>query len=161
MTDSKKTANPFAFDVNSMFSDFDPNKMMSEYAKAFSEFNIPGVDANSIAESQQKNLEALVKANQIAIEGMQSVFQRQAEIMNTAMHEMQSVFQELSSAGEPKDKIAEQTDLMKSGIEKALKNMEELASMAGKSNSEAFDVIHARFTESLEEVKAEMLKSKL
>lgn len=49
---------------------------------------------------------------------MQSVFQRQSEIMNTAMQEMQTVFQELAKAGEPQDKIAEQTDLVKVAVEK-------------------------------------------
>ncbi len=160
MSADKQPANPFAIDPTKMFEQFDPNKMMGDFTKAFSEFKIPGIDNNIIVESQRKNLEALAQANKLAVEGMQSVFQRQAEIMNTAMQEMQSVFKEISVAGEPQDKIAEQTDLVKSAVEKALENMKELASMAGQSNSEAFDTIHARFTESLEEVKAEVLKSK-
>lgn len=160
MSKDKQPANPFAVDPSKMFEQFDPNKVMGEFTKAFSEFKIPGVDNNLIVESQRKNLEALAAANKLAVEGMQSVFQRQAEIMNTAMQEMQSVFKDLGTAGDPQDKIVEQTDLVKTAVEKALENMKELAAMAGQTNTQAFETIHARFTESLDEVKAEVLKTK-
>lgn len=160
MSANKQTNNPFAFDPTKMFAEMDPNKVMGDFSKAFSEFKIPGVDGNSIVESQRKNFEALAQANKTALEGMQSVFQRQAEIMNTAMQEMQQVLQEVSLEGEPQDKIADQTDLVKSAVGKALENMKELAAMAGQSNSKAFEQIHTRFTESLDEVKAEVLKTK-
>ncbi len=160
MSNSKQAQNPFAIDPTKMFGDFDPNKVMGDFSKAFSQMQFPGIDGNSIMESQRKNLEALAEANKVAVEGMQSVFTRQAEIMNTAMQEMQSVFQELSAAGQPQDKLADQTALVKSTVEKALVNMKELAAMAGQSNEAAFNTIHARFTESLEELKAQALKAK-
>ncbi len=172
MTAAKKSttkANPFAFDATKMFGDFDPTKLMSEFdpkkfmgdfQKAFAEYKIPGVDGNIIMESQKKNVEALAQANKVALEGMQAVFKRQAEILGQAMEEMQTTFKEIAAAGEPQDKVAQQTDLVKDAVEKALSNMRELAEMAGKSNTEAFETIRSRFTESLDEVKAEVLKLK-
>lgn len=172
MTAAKKPttkANPFAFDTSKMFGDFDPSKLMGEFdpkkfmgdfQKAFAEYKIPGVDGNIIMESQKKNVEALAQANKVALEGMQAVFKRQAEILGQAMEEMQATFKEISAAGEPQDKVAQQTDLVKDAVEKALSNMRELAEMAGKSNTEAFETIRSRFTESLDEVKAEVLKLK-
>ena len=160
MSSNKQANNPFAFDPTKMFDELDPNKVMGDFSKAFSEFKIPGVDGDSIVESQRKNFEALAQANKIALEGMQSVFQRQGEIMNTAVQEMQQVLQQVSLEGEPQAKVAEQAALVKTAIEKALENMKELASMAGQSNGEAFNTIHARFKDSLEEVKAEVLKTK-
>ncbi len=162
-------ANPFAFDATKMFGDFDPTKLMGEFdpqkfmgdfQKAFSEYKIPGVDGNLIIESQKKNVEALAQANKVALEGMQAVFKRQAEILGQAMEEMQSTFKDISVAGEPQDKVAQQTDLVKDAVEKALSNMRELAEMAGKSNTEAFETIHTRFKDSLDEVKSEVLKLK-
>ena len=100
------------------------------------------------------------RAGKVALEGMQAVFKRQAEILGQAMEEMQSTFKDLSVAGEPQDKVAQQTDLVKGGVEKALGNMRELAEMSGKSNTAAFETIQTRFTESLEEVKAQVLKLK-
>lgn len=171
MSAAKKTtqANPFAFDTSKMFGQFDPKKMMGDFdqskflgdfQKAFSDYKIPGVDSNIILESQKKNVEALAQANKVALEGMQAVFKRQAEIMKQAMEEMQSTFKDLSASGQPQDKVAQQTDLVKDGVEKALGNMRELAEMSGKSNTEAFEMIQARFTESLEEVKSQALKLK-
>lgn len=169
---TKKTAsaaNPFGFDATKIFGDFDPSKLMNEFdpqkfmgdfSKAFSEYKIPGVDANIILESQKKNVEALAQANKVALEGIQAVFKRQSEILAQAMEEMQATFKDLSAAGEPQDKVAQQTDLVKEAVEKALGNMRELAEMAGKSNTEAFETIHARFKESLDEVKTEVLKLK-
>ncbi len=172
MTAAKKStaqANPFAFDPTKMFGDFDPSKLMGEFdpkkfmgdfSKAFSEYKIPGVDGNVILESQKKNIEALAQANKVALEGMQAVFKRQAEILGQAMEEMQTIFKDLSAVGEPQDKVAQQTELLKDAVEKALANMRELAEMSGKSNNEAFETIHARFTESLDEVKEQVLKLK-
>lgn len=164
-----KQTNPFAFDTTKIFGEFDPAKLMGEFdpqkfmgdfSKAFSEYKIPGVDGNVILESQRKNVEALAQANKVALEGFQAVFKRQAEILGQAMEEMQATFKELTTAGEPQDKVAQQTDLVKEAVEKALSNMRELAEMAGKSNTEAFETIHARFTESLDEVKEQVLKLK-
>lgn len=172
MPAAKKTttkANPFAFDATKMFGDFDatklmgefdPQKFMGDFQKAFSEYKIPGVDGNMIVESQKKNVEALALANKVALEGMQAVFKRQAEILGQAMEEMQTTFKGFTEAGEPQDKVAKQTDLVKDAVEKALGNMRELAEMSGKSNAEAFETIHSRFTTSLDEVKAEVLKLK-
>ena len=56
--------------------------------------------------------------------------------------------------------VGASAELLKDAVEKALANMRELAEMAGKSNTEAFDTIHKRFTESLDEVKTEVLKLK-
>ena len=162
-------ANPFAFDATKIFGEFDPAKLMSEFdpkkffgdfQKAFTEYKVPGVDGNVILESQKKNVEAVAQANKVALEGIQAVFKRQAEIMSQMMEEMQTTFKELSVKGEPQDKVAQQADLLKDSVEKALSNMRELTEMAGKSNTEAFDTIHTRFKDSLDEVKAEVLKLK-
>ena len=169
MATKKTQTNPFAFDTTKIFGEFDPatlmgefdpKKFMGDFQKAFSEYKIPGVDGNIILESQKKNVEALAQANKVALEGMQAVFKRQAEILGQAMEEMQATFKDLAAAGEPQDKVAQQTELVKDAIEKALSNMRELAEMAGKSNNEAFDTIHTRFTESLDEVKEQVLKLK-
>lgn len=171
MTTAKKATatNPFGFDATKIFGEFNPQKLMGEFdpqkfmgdfSKAFTDYKIPGVDGNIILESQRKNVEALAQANKVALEGMQAVFKRQAEILGQAMEEMQTTIKEFSTVGEPQDKVAKQTELVKGAVEKALDNMRELAEMAGKSNTEAFETIHGRFTESLDEVKSEVLKLK-
>jgi len=133
------------------FFEMDVSKMMSE-------FKVPGVDMEAIMASQRKNIEAVTAANQLAIEGMQAVVRRQAEILRQTMEETGNMMTEVMSAGTPEDRVAKQAELVKVAFEKALANMRELAEMVAKSNSEAANVISKRVSESLEELKTMMNK---
>ncbi len=134
------------------FFEMDVSKMMSE-------FKLPGVDVDAIMASQRKNIEAVTAANQLAIEGMQAVVRRQAEILRQTMEEAGSMMTEMMTAGTPEDKVARQAELVKTAFEKALANMRELAEMVAKSNTEAANVISKRVSESLEELKSTMAKA--
>ncbi|MDX2506346.1 MAG: hypothetical protein QNL62_17960 [Gammaproteobacteria bacterium] len=50
----------FDFDFTKLSGNFDPSKMTEEFSKAFTHFQLPGVDVNAIIASQQKNLKNLV-----------------------------------------------------------------------------------------------------
>jgi phasin family protein len=144
-------ANPF-FDVDvSKFADV---------SQLISEFKLPGVDVESVLASQQKNIQALTAANQLALEGFQAVVRRQSEIVRQTMEQTSSMMSELMAAGSPEDKVAKQADLVKLAFEKALSNARELAELVAKSNSEAADVINKRVSESLEEVKILIAQNK-
>jgi len=66
------------------------------------------------------NVEALTRANQLALEGMQAVFKRQAEILRQSLEESSSMGREIAGAGSPQEKMARQTDIAKEAFEKAL-----------------------------------------
>ena len=141
------------------FFDVDMSKF-TDVSKLMSEFKLPGVDVESVVASQQKNIQALTAANQLAFEGFQAVVRRQSEILRQTMEQTSSMVSELMAAGSPEDKVAKQADLVKLAFEKALANARELAELVAKSNSEAADVINKRVSESLEEVKAVVAKVK-
>ena len=144
-------ANPF-FDVDmSKFADV---------SKIMSEFKLPGVDVESVLATQQKNIQALTAANQLAFEGFQAVARRQSEIVRQTIEQTSTIVTELMAAGSPEDKVAKQADLVKLAFEKALANARELAELVAKSNSEAADVINKRVSESLEELKASVAQIK-
>jgi phasin family protein len=110
-------------------------------------------------DAQRKNIEALNAANQAAVQGMQAVAQRQAEILSQAMSEVSSVAQQLASAGSnPQEMTTKQAELARKAFEQALANMRELAEMVSKSNTEAFAIINKRVTESLQELKSLVAK---
>ena len=146
------TPNPFNPFANFDFSKFDLTKF--DMTKMLGDVKIPGFDMEAVVTAQRKNIEALTAANQAAVQGMQAVAQRQAEILSQAMNEVSSVAQELSSAGNPKDMTTKQADLVRKAFEQALANMRELAEMVSKSNTEAFAIINKRVTESLQELKS-------
>src|SRR5689334_13400130 len=144
--------------ANSVF-DVDVSKF-ADVSKLISDFKLPGVDVESVLASQQKNIQALTAANQLALEGFQAVVRRQSEIVRQTMEQTSSMMSELLAAGSPEDKVAKQADLVKVAFEKALANARELAELGAKSNSEAADVINKRVSESLEEVKALIAQNK-
>ena len=141
------------------FFDVDVSKF-TDVSKLISEFKLPGVDVESALASQQKNIQALTAANQLAFEGFQAVARRQSEILRQSIEQTTAIVTELLAAGSPEDKVAKQTELVKSAFEKALANTRELAELVTKSNTEAADVINKRVSESLEELKAAVAKVK-
>ncbi len=123
-----------------------------DVGKAFAGF-IPGFDIETLMASQRKNIEALTQANQLAVEGVQAVARRQAEIARETIDEAQAVLRDLVQPGAPEDRFAKGAELVKHAFEKGVANARELAGLVTKANSEAFDVITKRVTDSLEEIR--------
>lgn len=142
---AKTTGNPFL--------DIDVTKFMGDY-------KVPGVDVDSLMASQRKNIEAVTAANQLAVEGLQAVIRRQAEILRQSLEEGSALMSDLMTAGSPEDKAAKQADIVKASFEKALSNARELAELVAKSNTEAAEILSKRFSESLDELKVAIAKTK-
>ena len=142
---TKPTGNPF-FDT--------------DFSKVLGDLKLPGVDVDSILATQRKNIEAVPAANQLAIEGLQAVLRRQAEILRQTLEEAGSAATEVIAAGSPEDKAAKQAELVKAAFERSLSNIRELSEMVAKSNTEAADVLAKRVSESLDEVKAAIAGAK-
>ena len=151
------TPNPFNPFANFDFGKFDLSKF--DVTKMLGDVKIPGFDMQAIMDAQRKNIEALTAANQTAVQGIQAVAQRQAEILSQAMNEVSTVAQQLaSSASNPQEMTAKQAELVRTAFEHALANARELAEMVSKSNTEAFAIINKRVTESLQELKTLVAK---
>ncbi len=134
---------------------FDP----MDVAKMFTEMNVPGVDWKEVMASQQKNITALTEANQRLMEGAQAVMQQQSAIMSSAMAELTAATQELMKDGDPQTSAQKRFDLAKTSFESAVTNMQELAELAGQSNSEAMEIINKRAAEAFEEIRT-LIQSK-
>jgi phasin family protein len=114
----------------------------------------PFMNLDAAMAAQRRNIEALTTANQLAMEGMQSVARRQMEIVRQSMEEMATMATALMSTSAPEARLARQAELAKSAFERTLSNLKELGEMISKSNAEAADVINRRIGEMLDEVKA-------
>ncbi|WP_119678055.1 phasin family protein [Indioceanicola profundi] len=153
---AKDYRNPFMdFDVTKFM---DPTKFM-DMSRMMADFKVPGVDMEGILATQRKNIEALTTANQLAVEGLQAVMRRQAEIMRQTMEEASSTMSDMMAAGTPEDKVNKQAELIKAQFEKAIANMKELAEMVAKANNEAAEVLSSRVSASIEEMKTTISKS--
>ena len=116
-------------------------------------FSVPGIDTAALMDSQKKNFEALVKANQKAAEGYQNMMRRQGEIMTETMQSIQEAVAELMQANDGKELPKKQAELVEKTIARALKHMRELAEMTISANSDAFKVIQTRAKESIGEMQ--------
>lgn len=121
--------------------------------KMMSEFRVPNLDLETLISTQRRNVEAMVRAQQLALEGAQAVSRRQAEIMRQMMEEMGGAMAAVISTTAPEERAAKQTEMATAALERALANMRELAELVSKSNREAIDVINGRLVESLNEVR--------
>lgn len=156
-----KSNNPFmGFDMTKFAIDFDPAKMTEEFTKMMGQYQVPGLDMNALIESQRRNLEAVTQANRVALEGVQAVAKRQAEILQATLSEAVAAVEAIAGSGSPQEATARQADLVKGAYEKALSNMKELAELVAKSNAEAGEAINNRIAESLDEIKKAALDLK-
>jgi phasin family protein len=114
--------------------------------KMLEQFKMPGVDMTAIVEARRKDVEALVEANKSAYESMQAMARKQTEMMAEAMRVMQEAAQ---GAPDP----AKQTAVVRSAFEKTIADMQELAEMARRSQSDAMAHITQRAAEHLEEIR--------
>ena len=137
---------PFPFD-------FDLSKIMGEY-------QIPGVDWSELMASQQKNLQALAKANQLLVEGAQAVVRREVEILQKALAELAAASKDIMQQGDPQAQAGKRLELAQASFQAAIQNMRELAEVAGRSNREALEVINQRALESFEEIKQALARKR-
>ena len=133
---------------------------MTDFSKIMADYKIPGVDWQEVIAAQQKNLQALAKANQVLVEGAQAVMRREIEILQKAMAELAEASRELMQQGDPQAQASKRLELAKTSFEAAIQNMRELAEVAGRSNREALEVINQRALESFEEIRKALDRKK-
>lgn len=148
---ASNTNNPFDFMNN--FNQHDPQAMLDQMQAAFGEYKIPNVDMDALAKTQQKNMEALMKANEAAIAGTQELMKRQAELFQDALKEAGDAAQNIEAGSDPQKAVEKQVELVQAAVEKALKNSTEISEMVGKTQSEVADTVNTRVAEGLKEVK--------
>ena len=136
-----------------------PN-LSGDIAKMLEQFKLPGIDVAAIIESRRKDIDAVMTANRVALEGAQALGQKQAEILQKTLDELRSLVQQVTAAGTLTDKTAKAGELVQKALQEALANMRELADSAYKSQTDAFAVVSKRVEANLDELKAMLQPSK-
>lgn len=129
-----------------------PGNLFAEYTKMIGQFKLPGVDIPALLEARRKDIEALAQANTTAIAGVQSLAQKQAEILRTTMSELQSVVGKLNAQGVAP--AANTGEVVQQALHKALVDMQELADTAWRAQADSVAVVTKRVAERVEELKA-------
>jgi len=132
---------PFAFDADKV-------KEMFAVAK------LPMIDADAVVAAQQKNVDAFVAANKVVFAGYQDVFKRQMALIEAAIAQAKDKVAELQGQPLTVEQATANIETMKTAFEKAAADAKELAEMAAKANTGAFEIVKARFDEAVSEFKA-------
>jgi len=123
----------------------------TEVSKLFAGFPFATLDVEAVMASQRKNLEALTQANQVAVQGFQEIAKRQVELARSAMDEASTLVREWSETGTAEERLQKQAAFAKQAFERGISSTREVVELAGKTQTEAFDVLNKRFAESVEE----------
>jgi phasin family protein len=129
-----------------------PKNPFPDVAKMIEQLKMPGLDVSGFIEAQRKNIEALTQANQAAFEGMQELAKRQMEILQETISEWQAAMSE--AADREGANTARRADAAEKAFAKAFGNMRELAEMAAKAQTQAWEVIQKRFEENLADLRS-------
>jgi len=141
---------------NNNFTDF---FSQNDFSKLFEGFNgAPPVDMKSFLETQRKNLQALSEAQQTAIEGIQTLAQRQSELLSQFVEDNSSIAKQALSEGTPEEKIAQNADIFKSTYERNVNSLQEMSEVIGQSNQKATGILNKRVSASVSEIKSAIKK---
>ncbi|MDD3021778.1 MAG: TIGR01841 family phasin [Alphaproteobacteria bacterium] len=131
------------------------NWMKPEFISNFTPAStIPGMaNVKDIMESGRRSIQAYAEAQQVAMESMQTIIQRQTEILSQLVQDNSTIAQEIINEGTPEDKVARGAELIRSTYEKTVSGIQEVNDICSKSTKEACDIINRRVSACLEEVQ--------
>jgi phasin family protein len=118
------------------------------------DLGLPKPNIDQLAETQKKNIEALGQSAQVVAQGVQSVAQKQREVLEAGLREAATLAQEYKPLGKIHENIALQTELARKVFEIAVQGAQEGASTARQSTTEAVKIIQDRVKESFEDIRA-------
>ena len=129
---------------------FDGEKVKALFAAV----KMPVVDTDAVIAAQKKNLEAVIEANKFIVAGYQNLYKRQIALFEAAVAEAKDKLAEVHGQPLTADQAAHNIEAMKSAFEKAAAQINELAEMAQKANTGAFEIVSARAEAAVAEFKA-------
>lgn len=139
---------------------FDPTALADKYKELLSKFNLPNLDTKALIETQSKNVQALTDANRAILESTQSLFQRQAEMLQQVLEEAPEAVKSLGHLKSPQEAAEKNIKTIEDSVSRALANFSEIVEMVRKSQDETRQQVTSRLNESLEELRLSIAQTK-
>jgi phasin family protein len=112
-----------------------------------------GAQVEIMFASQRKNVEAMMQANRLAVDGVQAAWLRQLDFIQEALEGLTTHVGDLAPPSGPlNEKLAKHAKYSMQAFEKNLANARELTEIATKATGDAANIINQRFYEGLDEV---------
>src|SRR3954466_11405543 len=74
-----------------------PLNPFADLQTLMTQFSVPGIDLAAVIESRRKDIDALVAANQSALEAAQALARKQTEMLTQAMQDIQQATRDAAS----------------------------------------------------------------
>lgn len=118
------------------------------------QFKVPGVDMSAIIESRRKDIDALVAANQAALDAMQALAKKQTDLLTQAMQGVQEAASGITNGGAGMPDPTKVAELARKAYEKTLLDLKDMAEIARQAQTDAMAGISERASKSLQEIQA-------
>jgi phasin family protein len=137
-------------------SDSGESSAAAQIREIIGRFRLPGLNVNTFVEARQADIDAVARATSVAFAGAQTITQKQAELLKTALGELSDALKSRSanaSGPEGADVVKKQSELAGSALSRALAGMKEMAEAAHRSQSEIFDIALDRVRANAEQIR--------
>jgi phasin family protein len=112
-----------------------------------------GPDVETMFAGQHKNVEAMMQANRLALDGVEAIWRRQLDLIQEAVEELTTLVGDFAQPRGPlREKLAKHAENSKRALEKNLASARELTGLATKATTDAMNIINQRFFEGLGEM---------
>ena len=128
------------------------------FQKLGEQLKVPSFDVTKIMEHHQKNIDAMGRSWQAMATGATAVANKQREIFEDAIKDINEMAKDYKPAGSPQEIFAKQAEFGKKTMEAAITNTRDIAELVQKSGTDALKVIHERMQESYDEIRSGMDK---
>lgn len=122
---------------------------MQGAAERIQSLNLTGTAA-SMMESGRKDIEALMAANRRSFEDLQAVVQRQTQGLRQSINEWQSAVAKMPGQ-DISANLGKLDEMGRAAFQQALDDIRELAEVAAKSQTEAFNIVRQRISENVDQ----------
>lgn len=127
---------------------------IAKVQEMFATYKLPVVDVEAAMAAQQKNVDAMIEANKVLVDGYQALYTRQVAMVEAAFAEAREMFETAQGQALTAEQAGKNVETMKATFEKAAADFRELAEIAEKANMGAFEVVKTRAEAAIGEFKA-------
>lgn len=115
----------------------------SKMREIFEQVKVPGFNFDAFIEARQADIDAMSSATAVAFSGAQSLTEKQAELLKSALGEINNAVKaRAATAGENglRDMVKRESDMVQNTLSRTVEGMKEMAEAAQKSQSEMYEI---------------------
>ena len=132
----------------------DATSYLDIFRKFGTDLGLPKPDIEKLLETQRKNLDALGQSANVAAQGVQSVAQKQREVLEAGLREAATLARDHKSLDKVQENVVLQAEFARKVLEIAIRGAADSAATTRQSTAEAVKIIQDRVKASLEEMRA-------